>query len=120
MALVRNIIVVVVALAFYRRFIREAPKSVGESLKEKYDYVIGKFSSCQVVPRLGEGKRGHHRLRAGENVTMALRNSLPQSMHGALARRQGSRTHVNMRIGRSQNALETQSRACSAMYFMHV
>ena len=43
MAFVRNIVIVVVAIAFWNRFFRQRTTNDKEKLLQSYDYIIGKY-----------------------------------------------------------------------------
>ena len=43
MALVRNIVIVVIAIAFWNRFVRQRTSDDKEKLLQSYDYIIGKY-----------------------------------------------------------------------------
>ena len=43
MALVRNIVIVVIAIAFWNRFVRQRTTDAKEKLLQSYDYIIGKY-----------------------------------------------------------------------------
>ena len=50
MALVRNIVIVAIAIAFWNRFVRQRTTDDKEKLFQSYDYIIGKYLLSLLAP----------------------------------------------------------------------